>query len=96
MRALLIPCALLLVGWGAACACTKPSSKAATVTSDPYAACENAARLGCPFGQGAQCGSALGAAVVEGHTTADAIACAESASTKAAIVACDPSYFRCP
>ena len=89
--------ALLAIGIVSACSCTTSGAKPgnSSVLSDPYAACENASRVGCPFGKNSQCDSVLGVAVAEGHTTAKAIACVEAASNAPQIVACDPSYFVC-
>jgi hypothetical protein len=82
-----------------ACACTTTGARSSASSSDPAAACENLARLGCAIGQNPRCDSALALAVVENHTTASAIACVQTASSASAIASCNGDaatpYFVC-
>jgi hypothetical protein len=101
MRAQVKILAFTLLGIAlAACACGRscevPASPSAVDASDPAAACENLARLGCTIGVNPRCDSVLATAVVENHTTSAAVACAESATSPSAVVACDAHFFSCP
>jgi hypothetical protein len=95
----LLASTLLGIALGA-CACGRscetPASTATVDASDPAAACENLARLGCAIGLNPRCDSVLALAVVENHTTSSAIACVESATSASAVSACDTHYFSCP
>lgn len=77
-------------------ACTRASSPSAS--SDAAAmACANLALRGCSIAANIpRCEAALTAAPTEHHTTEVAIACAATASSAPAVVACDPKYFTCP
>lgn len=82
-----------------ACACTTTGARS-SASSDPAAACENLARLGCAIGANPRCDSALALAVMENHTTAAAIACVQTASSASAVALCNGDaatpYFVCP
>ena len=98
------PAALLLFAafvFLAACTCARTAERNGGTFTDAPAACANLKALGCREGSSAYCVPALTNAAIANHTTIAALQCSVTASSKAAVRACNPPppaapYFACP
>jgi len=76
-------------------ACAPLAASSGPDASVAAATCANLAHEGCALGMDPACVSRVELSISEQRVTAAQIACARTATTKAALLACSP-YFACP